>query len=58
MYRITGHYPIVSPAGPVPELGRQPAHGPPERWLVDGDVGASRSDDEVAVNGDSQYRLG
>jgi len=47
MYRITGHYPIVSPSGLGPEIGQQLAHGSQERWLVDGDVGAGRSDDEI-----------
>ena len=58
MYRITGHYPIVSSAGLVPEIEQQLAHGSRERWLVDGDVGPGRSDDDVAVNGDSPYRFG
>ena len=29
-----------------------------ERWLVDGDVGPARSDDGVAVNGDTIYPFG
>ena len=36
----------------------QLAHGPSERWLVDGDVRPGRSDDDVAMNGDSPYRFG
>jgi hypothetical protein len=31
--------------------------GPQKRWLVDGDVGPGRSDDHIAVNGNSQYRF-
>ena len=40
------------------ETEQQLAHGPRERWLVDGDVGPGRSDDDVAVNGNSPYRFG
>ena len=40
------------------EIERQLAHGLRERWLVDGDVGPCRSDDDVAVNGGSPYRCG
>ena len=59
MYRITGHYPVVSAGRSLfRETEQQLAHGPRERWLVDGDVGPGRSDDDVAVNGDSPYRFG
>jgi hypothetical protein len=43
-----------------PEIERQLAalaHGPRERWLVDGYFGP-RSDDDAAVNGDASYRFG
>ena len=59
MYRIIGHYPIVR--RPVVVPGNRTAAsvtGSRERWLVDGDVGPGRSDDDVAVNGDGPYRFG
>ena len=40
------------------KIERQLAHGWRERWLVDGDAGPGRSDDDVAVNGDASYRFG
>jgi len=58
MYRITGHYPIVSSAGLVQEMEHQLAHGSRKRWLVDSDVGSGCSDDNTAVNGDSPYGFG
>ena len=58
MYRITGHYPVVSPAGRCRETGQQLAYGLRERWLVDGDVSPGRSDYDAAVKGNSPYRFG
>jgi len=40
------------------ESEQQLAHEPWERWLVDGDVRPGRSDDDIAVHGDSPYRFG
>jgi hypothetical protein len=58
MYRIIGHYPVVSPALVVPgKTEQQLPQGPQERWLMDGDAGPGRSDDDVAVNGNSWYRF-
>ena len=37
--------------------GQQLERGPRERWLVNGDVGPGHCDDDIAVNGDSPYRL-
>ena len=39
MYRITGHYPMASPAVLFPEIERQLAHGWRERWLAGGEPG-------------------
>jgi hypothetical protein len=59
MYRITAHYPVVHRPVVFREAEQQLlAHEPWERWLVDGDVRSGRSDDAVAVNGDSPYRFG
>src|SRR5882672_5493412 len=58
MYRITGHYPVVHRPVVFREAEQQLAHEPWERWLVGGDVRSGRSDDAVAVNGDSLYRFG
>jgi hypothetical protein len=41
----------------VPRNKRQLAHRPRERWLVDGDVGPGRSDDDVAVKDNGLYRF-
>ena len=42
----------------LPGLGQQlDAKQSRERWLVDGDVGPSHSDNDIAVNGDMQYRF-
>jgi hypothetical protein len=38
-------------------MEQQLAEGPRERWLMDGDVGPGRSDDDIAVNGDIPYRF-
>jgi hypothetical protein len=40
------------------ETGQQLPDGAREHWLVDGDGGPSRSDDDVTVNGNSLYRFG
>ncbi len=40
------------------ETEQQLAHGPRERWLVDGDVGPGRSNDDVVVNSNSPYLFG
>jgi hypothetical protein len=42
----------------LPQTEEQLAHGRRERWLVDGDVGPGRSNDDVAVNGNCPYRFG
>ena len=42
-------------------LARATRPAPPEtveRWLMDGDIGPGRSDDDVAVNGDMPHRFG
>jgi hypothetical protein len=39
------------------ETEQQLAHALWARWLVDGDVGPGRSDDDMAVNGNSPYRF-
>ena len=39
------------------ETEHQLAYEPQEHWLVDGDVGPGRSNDDSAVNGDSLRRL-
>ena len=42
-----------------PEIEQQlDAEQSQERWLVDGDVGPGRSDDDLAVNGDALYQSG
>jgi hypothetical protein len=38
-------------------MEQQLVHGLEERWLVDGDVGPGRGDDDVAVNGDTLYPI-
>ena len=59
MHRITGHLSgRFTGRSLLRESGQQLAHGPRERWLVDGDVGPGRSDDDVAVNGDSPSSRG
>ena len=57
MYRITGHYPILSLTHSLVKT-QQLGHRAQERWLVDSEVSSGRSDDDVAVNGDSSYRFG
>jgi hypothetical protein len=41
----------------VPRNKRQLAQRPRERWLVDGDVGPGRGDDDVAVKDNGLYRF-
>jgi len=53
MYRITGHYPVVSLAGRSSGTEQQLGRGPRERWLVNGDVGPGHYGDDIAVNGNS-----
>jgi hypothetical protein len=43
--------------GLVPDI-EQLAHRPRERWLVEGNIGPGRGDDDDAVNGNSPYRFG
>jgi hypothetical protein len=57
VYRITGHYLVVSLAGRSSGTEQQLERGPRERWLVNGDVGPGHCGDDVAMNGNSLYRF-